>query len=30
MYGNVGGENQDLKEFLVGEEYQVVGNFLHP
>ena len=24
------GRNQDLKTFRVGEEYQVIGNFIHP
>ena len=27
--GNFGGENQDLKRYGVGEEYQVVGKFIH-
>ena len=28
--GNFGGENQDVKKFRVGEEYQVVGIQIHP
>ena len=28
--GNFGEENQDLKKGVVGEEYQVVWNFIHP